>query len=266
MNKHIKLIAVDMDGTLLNSQHQLSPGNEAALRQAMAAGVKIIFATGKTRTSAVPLIEKLGLDTPGVYSQGLIVYHGDGSILYERRLEDSLARRIVAFAEAEQCAMVAYSGADIVTNVRDEFTDALIKYHEPVPRAYGSWDAVFAARAVNKFIMISTKERIDDLRPRLEKVIGREATIVQALDYMVEILPPQTSKGDGLRRVLDYLHIDPAHVLAIGDGENDVEMIQLAGVGVAMGNAMPAAQAVADYIVGTNDEDGVAQALGMFLG
>ena len=73
MNKHIKLIAVDMDGTLLNSQHQLSPGNEAALRQAMAAGVKIIFATGKTRTSAVPLIEKLGLDTPGVYSQGLIV-------------------------------------------------------------------------------------------------------------------------------------------------------------------------------------------------
>lgn len=266
MNKHIKLIAVDMDGTLLNSQHELSPRNEAALRQAMAAGVKVVFATGKTRTSAVPLIEKLGLDTPGVYSQGLAVYHADGSLLYERLLENALAQRIVAFAEAEQCAMVAYSGADIVTNVRDEFTDALIKYHEPAPLEYGSWEALFAARAVSKFIMISTKERINDLRPRLEKVIGREATIVQALDYMVEILPPGASKGDGVQRVLDYLQIDPAHVLAIGDGENDVEMIRLAGVGVAMGNAMPAAQAAAEYIVGTNDEDGVAQALALFLG
>ena len=261
----IQLVAIDMDGTLLNSQHQLSPGNEAALRRALAAGVKIIFATGKTRTSAVPIIEKLKLDTPGVYSQGLVITHGDGSILYERTLAAALAHKVAAFAQAATCSMVAYSGPDIVTSVRDPYTDVFINYHEPAPIAYGSWTAVFAARPVNKFIIVSTKERIDQIRPQLEQTIGQEATIVQALDYMVEILPPGASKGDGLRRVLAHLQIDPARVMALGDGENDVEMLQLAGLGVAMGNAMPAAQQAADVITATNDEDGVAQALARFL-
>jgi Cof subfamily protein (haloacid dehalogenase superfamily) len=172
---------------------------------------------------------------------------------------------VAAFAQAATCSMVAYSGPDIVTSVRDQYTDVFINYHEPAPIAYGSWTAVFAARPVNKFIIVSTKERIDQIRPQLEQTIGQEATIVQALDYMVEILPPGASKGDGLRRVLAHLQIDPARVMALGDGENDVEMLQLAGLGVAMGNAMPAAQQAADVITATNDEDGVAQALARFL-
>lgn len=261
MTNTIQLVAIDMDGTLLNSQHQLSPGNEVALRRALAHGIKIVFATGKTRTSAVPIIDKLKLDTPGVYSQGLVVYDGDGSVLYERTLADSLARKVANFATEANCSMVAYSGADIVTSVRDAYTDVFIKYHEPAPIAYGSWTAVFAARSINKFIIVSTREHIDQIRPRLEQAIGHEATIVQALDYMVEILPPGASKGDGLRRVLAHLQVDPAQVMAIGDGENDVEMLEIAGVGVAMGNAMPAARQVADVVTGTNDEDGVAQAL-----
>lgn len=261
ISSSIRLVAIDMDGTLLNSQHQLSPTNEAALRQAMAAGVTIVFATGKTRKSAVPIIDKLGLDTPGVYSQGLVVYKGDGSVLYERTLKRPLAHQVATFATNVNCSMVAYSGGDIVTNVRDQFTDVFINYHEPEPIAYGSWTAVFQARPVNKFIMVSTKERIDQIRPQLEAAIGQQATIVQALDYMVEILPAGASKGDGLRRVLAYLSIDPGQVMAIGDGENDVEMLQLAGLGIAMGNAMPAARQAADALTGTNDEDGVAQAL-----
>ncbi len=261
----IQLVAIDMDGTLLNSQHQLSPGNEAALCRALENGVKIVFATGKTRTSAVPIIEKLKLDTPGVYRQGLVITHGDGSILYERTLAAVLAHKVAAFAQAVNCSMVAYSGPDIVTSVRDQYTDVFINYHEPAPIAYGSWTAVFTARRVNKFIIVSTKERIDQIRPQLEQTIGQEATIVQALDYMVEILPPGASKGDGLRRVLAHLQIDPAQVMALGDGENDVEMLQLAGLGVAMGNGMPAAKKAADVVTATNDEDGVAQALARFL-
>jgi Cof subfamily protein (haloacid dehalogenase superfamily) len=265
MTNTIQLVAIDMDGTLLNSRHQLSPGNEAALRRAQEAGIQIVFATGKTRTSAIPIIDKLKLATPGVYSQGLVVYDGDGSILYERRLAGSLARKVADFVQEANCSMVAYSGDDIVTSVRDAYTDVFIKYHEPAPIAYGSWTAVFAARPINKFIIVSTRERIDQIRPRLEQAIGHEATIVQALDYMVEILPPGASKGDGLRRVLAHLQVDPAQVMAIGDGENDVEMLALAGVGVAMGNAMPAARQAADLVTGTNDEDGVAQALARFL-
>ncbi|MCA9981890.1 MAG: HAD-IIB family hydrolase, partial [Anaerolineales bacterium] len=131
MTRQFDVVAIDMDGTLLSSQHTLSAGNEAALRRALKAGVQIIFATGKTRTSAVPIIEKLGLETPGVYSQGLVIYHGDGSVLYERTLDEALAHKVAALAEAANISMVAYSGANIVTSVRDAFTDVFIRYHEP---------------------------------------------------------------------------------------------------------------------------------------
>lgn len=256
----IQAIAVDMDGTLLNSQHQLSPRNEEALRRAWAQGVQIIFATGKTRLSAVPIIHKLGLTTPGVYVQGLVIANADGTVRYERLLEHSLALEVAELATAVGCSMVAYAGHRLLTNVRNAETDVFIKYHEPTPEPFGTWARALET-PVNKFIMVSTKARIDALRPQLEAAVHGRATIVQALDFMLEILPHGASKGDGVCRLLADLDIPANQLLAVGDGENDVEMLQLAGVGVAMGNAMPSAKQAAPHITGTNDEDGVAQAI-----
>ena len=260
----IKLIALDMDGTLLNSQHQLSPRNEGALREAWAQGVQIAFATGKTQHSAVPIIRKLGLTTPGVYVQGLVIANADGSVRYERTLDSALAHEVAELATAAGCSMVAYAGRRLLTNVRDEYTDVFLKYHEPETEAFGTWARVLET-PVNKFIMVSTKARIDVLRPQVEAAVHGRATVVQALDYMLEVLPHGASKGDGVRRLLADLAIDPSEMLAVGDGENDVEMLQLAGVGVAMGNGMLAAKEAADYLTGTNDEDGVAQAIERFV-
>lgn len=261
----IQLVALDMDGTLLNSQHEISPHNEAVLAELHRRGIKIVFATGKTRHSAVPIIEKLQLQTPGVYVQGLLIANADGSIRYQRTLERPLAEEVAQLATEFNCSMVAYAGNRIITDRRNEQTDVFIRYHEPVPEAYGSWAKAFDDTAVNKFIMVSTKERIDEIRPQLEAQINGRATIVQALDYMLEILPHGASKGDGVRRLLDDLNISAAQMLAIGDGENDVEMLQMAGIGVAMANGMPSAKAVADYITLSNDEDGVAVAIERFM-
>lgn len=261
----IKIVALDMDGTLLNSQHQLSPRNEAALAELHRRGIPIVFATGKTRHSAVPIIERLGLKTPGVYVQGLLIANADGSVRYQRTLDQDLAEEIAQFAAEMDCAMVAYAGNRIITDQRNELTDIFIRYHEPTPEPYGSWEAAFAATPVNKFIIISTRAGIDQMRPQLEARVNGRATVVQALDYMVEILPHGASKGDGVRRLLEELNIDPQNMLAIGDGENDIEMLQMAGIGVAMGNAMPSARAAADYITTTNDEDGVAAAIERFV-
>jgi Cof subfamily protein (haloacid dehalogenase superfamily) len=259
--RNIRFIVSDIDGTLLNSQHQLSPANEAALRAAMAAGVQLILATGKTRTSAVPLIAHLGLTTPGVYNQGVAVYDGAGELLYSRILQRRLCEQVVALAQAHGCSMVGYVGGALVTDVRDEYTDVFIRYHEPTAVAYGTWQAVMDSHPLHKFIMVSTPERIKQLRPAMEAAIGQEVTIVQALPNMIELLPLGASKGDGVRRLMAHLGAPLSQVMALGDGENDAEMLRLAGWGVAMGNAMPAAKEAADAITGTNDEEGVAQAI-----
>ena len=264
-NKNIKIVAIDMDGTLLNSNHTLSATNEQTLGKLKQYGLKILFATGKTRHSAVPVIEKLNIETPGVYVQGLLIVNGDGSIRYQRTLKRPLAEEVAQIAQEMNCSMVAYAGNRIVTNIRDEYTDVFIKYHEPTPEPFGTWRNLFDQTEVNKFIMVSTKERIDKIRPLLETQISGRATIVQALDYMVEILPLGASKGDGVRRVLEDLDIPAAQMLAIGDGENDVEMLRMAGIGVAMGNGMASAKEAADYLTGTNDEDGVTQAIERFI-
>jgi Cof subfamily protein (haloacid dehalogenase superfamily) len=103
------------------------------------------------------------------------------------------------------------------------------------------------------------------LRQQLAELIGERAALTQALTNSVEILPLGASKGAGVARLLADLGIDPQRVMAIGDAENDVEMLQLVGTGVAMGNAVARLKAVADHVVAGNDEDGVAEAIGRFV-
>ena len=117
---------------------------------------------------------------------------------------------------------------------------------------------------LNKLLIGDTGD-IAARRIDLEQRVGHRATVIQAITEYVEIMPKGVSKGAGLLWLLERLEIEPAAVLAMGDGENDIEMLQLAGIGVTMSNARPPVQAAADYIVGSNDESAVAQALERFV-
>jgi Cof subfamily protein (haloacid dehalogenase superfamily) len=261
----IQLIAVDLDGTLLNSQHQLSEPTILVLRQAIAQGVQVVIATGKTLLSAAEAYRRLNLTTPGVFLQGLIVYNADGSIRHQQTLAPELVREIAAYARTKGVSLVAYSGIDIFTEKRTDQTDKLLKFHEPTPQEIPSLDALQAERAMNKLIIIEEPARTAAVRAELSQTYAGRATFVQALPDMLEILPPGASKGAGLRWLLDDLGIAPEHVMALGDGENDIEMLKIAGIGVAMGNAGPQVKAAADAVVASNDADGVAEAVRRFV-
>lgn len=265
MASPIELIATDLDGTLLNRRHEFSPRNEAALKRAIAQGVQVVLATGKTRYSAAEVIRRLGLTTPGVFVQGLIVCDANGVIQHETSLTRELATEVADFAAAEGLALVTYSGHRILTPERSAFTDQLIRYHEPEPEDLGSWQAVQDEGTIHKILLIDDATRIRDVRARLSDQLGNRATLVQALPDMLEVLPTGASKGAGLKRLLQDADVPFERILAIGDGENDVEMLTWAGIGVAVGNAVPAAKAAADYVVGSNDEDGVAEAIERFV-
>jgi hydroxymethylpyrimidine pyrophosphatase-like HAD family hydrolase len=96
--------------------------------------------------------------------------------------------------------------------------------------------------------------------------VDGQARLMQAMiPDMLEVLPPNASKGNALKVLLKHVGVKAEHVLAMGDGENDIDMVQMAGIGVAVGNAFQGLKDIADHVVGTNDEDGVAQALEQFV-
>ncbi len=260
----IHLVVTDVDGTLLNSHHELSVRNEAVIREVIARGVQFVLATGKTIVSARAVIDRLGLTTPGVYVQGLLVCDPARSILYERLLEPEIVRAALTLAHSGRAELAAYSRDRILVSARNPVTDGLIVYHEPVPEEIGPLVNLLR-EPINKLIFFADEQQIAALRRDLEAALDGTATLVQAVPGVLEVLPPGASKGEGVRWLLDHLGVSPQHVLAIGDAENDVEMLRLAGIGAAVANARPEAKAAADVVVASNDQDGVADALERFV-
>lgn len=268
----IRLITCDCDGTLLNASCSTSEVNIAAVRAAIAAGVRFVAATGKSRYGALKSMGALGDDlraaypngVPGVFLQGLNVFGDDGAMLYEHTVTPDLARAIVAEARLVGSSLIAYSGDRILCEKADALTDLLPTYAEPVPEVIGNWESVLDTVPLNKFIYLGPPNQITALRPAVEAAVGAHATLTQALPDMLEVLPPGASKGDGVRRLLEgaFGGVDPAAVLALGDAENDLTMFELVGTSVAMANALPALKELATAVtVGTNVEDGVAEAI-----
>jgi Cof subfamily protein (haloacid dehalogenase superfamily) len=263
----IRMVAIDVDGTLLNSQHQLSQRNEAALKAAIAQGVEIVLATGKTRNAGLWLIDKLGLKSPGIYLQGLYTVAADGRVLAERTLSPDIARQVVTYAEDRGFVMVAYSGMRIMTRVvTQEARDATERYHEPAPEAVGALQNMMGDLPIHKLMAVGDPRQISALRWQLGAQLGKSVRLMQAgLANMLEILPPGASKGAALRQLAHEMKFKSDEIMAIGDAENDIEMLQFAGIGVAMGHAPENVRQAADHITATHDDDGVAQAIERFV-
>jgi Cof subfamily protein (haloacid dehalogenase superfamily) len=251
----IDLIAVDVDATLLNDRHELTARTETAIKAAMARGVQVTIATGKTPYSTREILPRLGLASVGP----------DGVVHSQEMLSPEVVQLVAGYVEREGLSLVGYSGGRIVTGQQDAFTDTMAEYHERPAEVIGSLSQQAGQVPINKILVMSQPERLPRAREDLTAQLDGQASLVSPLDYILEVLPPGASKGTGLRRLLDELGIDPARVMAIGDGENDVEMLRLAGIGVAVGNAMPVAKAAADVVVGSNNDDGVAEAIERFV-
>ncbi|CAG1001501.1 5-amino-6-(5-phospho-D-ribitylamino)uracil phosphatase [Anaerolineae bacterium] len=261
----IRLIAVDLDGTLLNTDHHITPRTRQALSVAGQRGIQVIMATGRPRLTTIPYLQELGLTTPGVFMQGLNIYNGDGSLRHNVLMDSETVRKTAAFAVEHDLTVMIYNHELIATRYRNAFTDILQAYHEPLPHEFG--DKIIDLpdqHPVNKLFFIDDPSRIPQIRAALTERIGSHSTLQTSMPQFLEVLPAGASKGAGLKWLLEDMGISPSEVLAIGDGENDIEMIQLARIGVAMGNGNAHLKAEADYITLSNNEDGVAHAVEKF--
>lgn len=265
-------IFCDMDGTLLNSKSQISLPTAEALKEASARGVKVVIATGKTRPAVMNIFKMVNLAgkdgiisefSPGVFVQGLLVYGMQGREIYRRNLDPAVCREALLYSLEHKIPIIAFTEDRCLTLFEHQLVESLhTVYHEPKAEIIPSVEQLLAGVEIQKLIFLDTAEGVArTLRPYWAEATADRASVVQAVPDMLEIVPPGTSKGSGVRILLDHLGATPDEVMAIGDGENDVEMLQLASLGVALSNGSEKAKAVANVIGISNDEDGAADAI-----
>lgn len=263
----IKLIVTDVDGTLLNSEHGLSERNTAALKAAAAQGIHLVLATGKSPASCASILEQLGVPVYGLYLQGLLTVNAEGKTLSQQTLDPEVARQVITYADERGYSVVAYSGNRLLTRAMNAEVEAYtVRYHDPVPESTGPLQNLLWTTPIHKLTAIGEPRAIVALRWQLNTQLGSSVRLMQAgVPNMLEILPPKGGKGSALKALLKELQIPSEQVLALGDAENDMEMLEIAGIGVAVGNAHEKVKAAADHVVASNDEDGVAEAIERFV-
>lgn len=266
----VRLIVTDVDGTLLSSTQELSARTAAALNEAAALGVPTVVATGKTRGPwARSLYEKLGEENrkmPGLFIQGLVTCDGRGNVLKSRTLGKADVKDILRFAKTRDSVVVAFCGENIVCSTRNEYTDKVLDYGEPEPVECGDLLAKSDEYDVNKVLLFGDDEAVKRYRVEAETILADVCDITVAVPGMLEFLPKGASKGSAVRELCEAMEIDPANVMALGDGENDKEMLAYVGLGIAVGNASAATKLVADVVMTeTNDDDAVAKAVEKYV-
>ncbi|MCC6616675.1 MAG: HAD family phosphatase [Anaerolineae bacterium] len=259
----IKLIVTDVDGTLLNSEHKLSERNAKALKDAAAQGIHIVLATGKSQASCAALLEELKIPAYGIYLQGLTTVNAEGKVMSQRTLDPDVSRQVITYADERGFSLVAYSGQRLLARATNpQIEEYTVRYHDPMPEAVGPLQNVLWTTPIHKLTAIGEPRAIMALRWQLNTQLGGTARLMQAgVPNMLEILPPSGGKGAALKALLKELQVPSEQAMAIGDAENDIEMLEIAGVSIAVGNADQKVKDAAGHVVASNDEDGVAEAI-----
>jgi Cof subfamily protein (haloacid dehalogenase superfamily) len=255
-----RLIAIDVDGTLLTSAHALSPRVRAAVRAARGHGIHVALATGKLLRSVAHLVDALDLDGPQIACNGTVIADARGGTPLRFWPLDGppLSRALQAVRTADPELGIAWYTPDAIyaDAAPGPLDEVLAAYHEPPLRHVAAFAGDLPTPA--KLLVTSSPDRLAALRAAVTPHLQGVVQVVTTTPDFLEFFNLQANKGVALRAVMDLVGVPPSQVLALGDGENDVPLLRAAGCGVAVGNAVPALRAVAQRIVASNDADGVA--------
>lgn len=263
-----RAIALDLDGTLTNHEKVVTPKTREALLQASAKGAVIILASGRPTYGIEPVAECLELNKQGgyilSYNGGNIVNAKTGEKLFSQFLPDEVIPELYAYAEENGHALLGYAGNEIITEMPD---DQYVKEESRINKMnIRKVENLFEALEPHPTKLLMTGDPSDMLKAEEELVekLGDRMDIFRSAPFFLELVPKGIDKAKSLSRLLTKINLTPADMIAFGDGYNDLSMLKLAGMGVAMENAAPEVRAEADYVTLSNEEDGVAAALEHF--
>lgn len=261
----IKLVALDLDDTLLDKSLAVSPRTREAIAQAIAKGVTVTVATGRMYSSALIYAKQLELDVPLItYNGGLIRRVQSGETLYHMPVDEQVARDVFSLFHENGWYIQSYVDDILYVAEHNETS----RYYERMTgiKAVALGEAFYTmAGAPTKMLALTGEVQLGEIEKQVRSAFGDRLYIAKSKPTYLEMTHPQVNKGHALAFLAEKLGITRQQVMAVGDSQNDLDMIEYAGWGVAMGNAAANVKAAAQAVTGHHDAEGVAEAIEQYV-
>lgn len=263
----IKLIAIDMDGTLLNSKKEIPTENIEAIQKAAAAGVKIVLCTGRPKSGIVPYFNQLGL------TEEEYIIMNNGCTIYNTKNWELIDYAQVSHQEFDILYAATQNHPEVCLTLTGEKTYFAVGDRVPDLVQYDAGLVFAKAKAISfeklkandeiifQAMYMAEKPLLDPFQAEKEAELAEDFSVVRSQPYIFEAMPKGFTKATGLKILADQLGYSSEQVMALGDAANDLEMLEFAGHSVAMGNASDDIKKHCRYVTNSNDEAGVAQAI-----
>lgn len=265
-----KAVFLDMDGTLLRSDHSVSEPTIAMIRDLTGKGIAVVLVSARPLNAVLPTFHQLGLpaQTPVIALNGSYIVEREQPV-FEARIDLEVTARVAEQVRPYRATIAYYLQREWYAEVSDAWTDHEQRIMDvsvriaPIGELIQEWRALNIAP--NKMMVMSEATNIAGIQQHLRSIYNGQLNIYPSKATYLEVMDTRGSKAKAVRFVSEKLGLTPAEVIAMGDNYNDVEMIQFAGMGVAMGNAPEDIKAKAGYVTDTNNNDGVRKALEKFF-
>ncbi len=263
-----KLVAIDIDGTLLNSKNIISQRNHSAIQAAKKKGVKIVLATGRPMDGIKCYLSELNLLEKGDYAvafNGALVQDShNGAVLSKKGLTLDELNYLYNLSLELEVNIHALTPSRCITPKYSKYSQHEADINK-IPLDIVDFNTLNKDTEIIKAMYIDEKEILDRVVANLPEVVYEKFTILRSAPFFLEFLNKEVNKGIGVAALAESLGIKKEEVICIGDAGNDLHMVEYAGLGVAMSNAFPELKDAADYITHSNDEDGVAHVIDKFI-
>lgn len=264
-----KMLVLDIDGTLTNSQKEITEETKKAIQGILERGHKVMLASGRPTAGMRRFEKELKLSEYGGYllsfNGGRIIDCRSGEIIYQKTFPAVLVPGLFKFAKEHDCGLITYYGDQIICGTRgDEYIDWESKING-LPVTYVDHFLDYLDFDMNKLLMTAPPEQAQQYEKDLQKQFGDRISVYRSEPYFIELMPRGIDKAASIDRMLNTIGMKKEDIICCGDGFNDMTMIAYAGIGVAMENAQDAVKEKADYVTKSNDEDGIVHVIKRFM-
>lgn len=254
-----RLVALDADGTLFGEDLTVHPAVREAIHQAQGRGVIVTVATGRAFVGARAVARQIDARVPLIGFQGAIIQHAETEeIIYRATFSRDLVPQVMAWARPKGLHVTLYAD-DTIYLEEERYEDRFYDRWFGLPRRLVADVSGALPGDPTKFLIIGEPDTLDAIEPDLNARFTGHFDIIRSHNLFLEGVPTGVSKGNALARLAAHFDVPRAQVMAVGDAENDISMIEWAGLGVAMGQASPRVRQVADWVAPTVEEDGVVE-------
>jgi Cof subfamily protein (haloacid dehalogenase superfamily) len=266
ISTRIRLIALDLDGTLVGPDLTIRPRVRSAIARARERGVAITIVTGRMLAAARPFAQQLGIDGALVCYQGAAIFNvGTGAILQMTPVRQDVTREVLAWAEERNIHAQCYADDVLYVQSINRFSKRYTDLAKVEPTVVPSLREAFADRPTIKLVLVDDPGPAAEHLAALKPLLGDRAYLTRSNVDFVEVLDPNVNKGVALAFVAQQYGTTAEETLAVGDAWNDLPLLEAAGIGVAMGSGPPELLEKADAVVADVEHDGVAEAIERFV-